>query len=382
MVTSGSTLLQASPIARMLMRFLRWWGRELSALVPGWLQIWHTRGDQLVLLEIEEEQLRIERFSGGQREHLLAVELDREAPIVQGAEIKRRLALSIGADVTLFLSLSPTLVLRRTLTLPQATEENLGQTLAFELDRYTPFKPDQAYYDFCIRSRDESSNQIKVELAVARRADVEPLLRVVTSLGLHIQGLAFAGEILGGGRPIDSYVANESGLPRRNGKWRIGFGLIAVALLTALLAIPIWQKRSAAISLLAPLAEAKMAAQQTDVLRERLGKLADEYNVLPDKKWATPSLLIILDELSKRLKDDTYISNFNFDGKTITLQGESGSASELVEMLEATPLFHKVAFRSPLTKLPGTAFDRFYIGFELRPEGLPKPPAILAEDKQ
>lgn len=378
MTLSGNSILwQTSPIARLLVRFLRWWGGELAALVPERVRVWWCRGGQAVMLNFEGERAEFARWVAGQRESVFAVDLDRAAPASQGGELVQQLAREVGAGFRLMLSLPPSLTLRRKLTLPVATEENLAQTLAFELDRYTPFKPDEVHFDFRICSRDASRQTIEVDLAVVRRADVDRLTGDVSSWGLPIRGLAFDGEVLGG-NPANGVGMAEPGPHRRGTLWRIALAVLAVLLLAALLAIPVWQKRTAAIALLAPLAEARQAARETDALRDRLNRLVGEHNALPDRKWASPSLLQILEELTLRLKDDTFVLNFSFDGKAVVLQGESASAAELVEVLEASPLFINVVFKSPLTKLQGGTHDRFHIGLEISPEGMLKPPADTA----
>ncbi len=140
------------------------------------------------------------------------------------------------------------------------------------------------------------------------------------------------------------------------------FASIGACLLVALLVIPIWQKRAAAIELLTPLAQAKAAAQETDALREKLGKLTEEASFLPAQKWDSPSTTQMLEELTKLLPDDTFVIQLEFNGKTVQIMGETGSAASMVETLEASPLFKDVAFKSPLTKIQGSQFDRFQIG--------------------
>jgi general secretion pathway protein L len=146
-------------------------------------------------------------------------------------------------------------------------------------------------------------------------------------------------------------------------------------LLASLLLVPVWQKRTTAISLLGPLAEAKASALETNQLRDRLDKLVADHNFLPDKKWASYSPLLILDELSKLLPDDTFVMAFEFDGKIVQIQGESGIASKLVEILDASPMFKDVGFKAQLNKIQGTTSDRFHISAALDTAARPVPPA-------
>ena len=51
-------------------------------------------------------------------------------------------------------------VLTRTLTLPLATEENLREVLAFQMDRQTPFTVEQVYYDYGVVARGRKTRTV------------------------------------------------------------------------------------------------------------------------------------------------------------------------------------------------------------------------------
>jgi hypothetical protein len=70
----------------------------------------------------------------------------------------------------------------------------------------------------------------------------------------------------------------------------------------------------------------------------------------------------MIEELTKLLPDDTFVMQFDFDGKTVQIIGETASSTGLVETIERSSLFKDVAFKSPLTKIQGSAFDRFHLG--------------------
>ena len=58
----------------------------------------------------------------------------------------------------------------------------------------------------------------------------------------------------------------------------------------------------------------------------------------------------LLEELSLRLPDDTWLAQWNLTGADIEIEGTSPSAASLVEMLEASPLIASVEFRTPITR--------------------------------
>ena len=59
--------------------------------------------------------------------------------------------------------------------------------------------------------------------------------------------------------------------------------------------------------------------------------------------------------------DTTFVIQLDFDGKTVQIQGETAASSELIELLDASPLFKDVGFKAQLTKIQGTTYDRFHI---------------------
>lgn len=350
-----------------LTHFLAWWQGELFAMVPARLRHWWSESDRVLLLSFDEMQHAVfESQTSGKREVVLSLDMTDPDIGTKGLRVTRDLFRRLDSNSRVSLCLPKEEVLRRLVSLPLVTEENLRQTLCFELDRYTPFKADQVYFDYRILARDPVFRKLDVEIWLARKATVDDAVARTAILGLNIErvlpthdsAITTAGINLLPG----SAIASNSGKL----SWsRVAYTGFALLLLAALLAIPVWQKRAAAISLLSPLAEAKAAAIETDKLRERLDRLVAEHNLLPDKKWQSTSALLVLDELSRLLPDDSYVTMLDYDGKTVQIQGESTSAAGLVEKLDASPMFKEVGFKAQVAKVQGTSNDRFHISASL-----------------
>lgn len=73
----------------------------------------------------------------------------------------------------------------------------------------------------------------------------------------------------------------------------------------------------------------------------------------------------MLNELSKLLKDDTWLTHFQYTDKHLQVQGQSPAASALIGILEASPYFANVAFVSPLTQDKNTGRERFQISMDV-----------------
>jgi type II secretory pathway pseudopilin PulG len=162
-------------------------------------------------------------------------------------------------------------------------------------------------------------------------------------------------------------------------------GLILVLALVAI-AVPLWQKRSHAVALGQLVQQARLQANASDALRQQLEQLAGDYNFALQRKYAFPSTMQVLDDLTRLLPDDTWLTQLEVKTlpkskephRDIVLRGESSNAGRLVSLLEESKLFEQAAPRSPTTKIqpgPGEIFD---LGAQLKPL-TPPPPVQLAD---
>jgi len=356
-------------------RFVDWWLAELGVLVPVAVRRWwHGFGDAL-LLSPDGTNLRLSEPTGAGLKDIFVAEVGSGVPPRLTSPTAIRLREKLKGGQMIFLALPRNQTLDRTLTLPVALAENLRQSLAFELDRYTPFRPDQAYFDYRAIPSPDMPALMRVDLLVAPRKMVDDWIRVLSEIGIELSGIVLAEEFGRPGGHFRNLLPRADGVRRPDGRFRLrlAFLVLATVLTTALLAFPIWQKRNAAIALLDPLARAKEAAQEADARRNRLAKLAEDHDLLPNMKWNSPSVTSMIEELTKLLPDDTFVMQFDFDGKGVQIIGETASSTALVETIERSPVFKDVAFKSPLTKIQGSSFDRFHLGANLEAPVQAKP---------
>ena len=90
------------------------------------------------------------------------------------------------------LLLSREQVLSKRVQLPLAAESNLRQALAFEMDRHTPFNAQAVYFDYQVLERDRERGQLHLDMVVAPRSLVDPLLEVLEPRGLAPTGVDVA----------------------------------------------------------------------------------------------------------------------------------------------------------------------------------------------
>jgi general secretion pathway protein L len=87
---------------------------------------------------------------------------------------------------------------------------------------------------------------------------------------------------------------------------------------------------------------------------EKLQKQRDDYRKemaeLDQIRSGEISKGELLEELTRLLPDTTWIWNLKYNGKEIELSGFADSASDLIPLLDRSPLFEKVEFLAPVTK--------------------------------
>lgn len=117
--------------------------------------------------------------------------------------------------------------------------------------------------------------------------------------------------------------------------------------------------------------EIKKIAPSVESLRreaEELRKLREEISSLSKLHDRSGEVLHVLDELSRIVPTSAYLSNLRYHESRVELRGSAENASNLVPILERSPVFKNVGFNAPSTRRRG-ARETFSLKAELqRPE--------------
>lgn len=343
-------------------RLWRWWAGELLDLLPQRLRRGLYPGPERLLLEFADQGLLLSRedYRGVQPVQHLPLDGDE-------AGVREALGRWTGGGLEPVLRLPARRVLVTTIALPLAAEENLRQVVGFEMDRYTPFKADQVYYDVYVVERQPGPKRLRVRLcAVPRRVLDDMLVR------LDGWGLRPAAAVC----PQDPR-ANLLPMERRPRRRRLALNLnrlllgLAGLLLAAALILPLWQMREVVVYLNQRIAGVQPAVQAVEKLRAERDRLEQDLRFIIGKKQARPPAVEILDELTRIIPDHTWLAGVQLSGDQLVIQGTSSASSELIEIIEASPYFQDTAFRAPVTKNPRSGLEGFQIATRIRPEAAP-----------
>jgi general secretion pathway protein L len=399
--TSAATLPKFSSLDRFkagagvrgsLRGFWAWWMRGLASWVPQRLRTVFGLSQQRLLLQRVGDDVRLlltTRDAAGvdALRELGRVPFDLEAR--EGDDPLAEIVSARVAGLPRWLLLPAAHGLRRRLTLPAAAADRLRDVLAFEIDRQTPFAADEVSYDARVLDR-RGDHQIDVELVVIPKAALD---RALDGLGAPLRAsLAGVDMIASAPQPpqpkepgdeieeawaaraaLDSIPLGVNLLPSAQRRHRRDpssmLNLVLAAVAVAALGAGLWQiraNRSEAADAFE--AEAKLRSQQAKRVadeKKQLVDLVEGMRFLQNTRNGRPTTVEVLDELSRRLPNNTYVEKVSIEGDKLLVIGLSGEASRLVEMLQTSKLWRSMSLTGALQPDPRSGKDRFTLAADL-----------------
>lgn len=356
-----------------------WWWREIRDLLPRAVTDAFERHEHVLVTSLQGGVARV-RLQSVDNVRDVAV-LDMRADETNGEAASQALIRGLGESATAsIVELDADQFLQRKVVLPTETEERLANVIEFEMDRLTPFHQDQVYFDFRILGRNNVSNTLELELTVAPRETVDDILGRLSGYGINPSMVCVADPR----SPASNGTASDKTvnlLPRsqrsrvESRTWLVPWVLaVCCAILTVIaIYVPFHHRQGLVAELEVALEAARDDALSTATVRDEIDQEIERGSFLFTKRGASPTVLRILDELTRVFPDDTWVSRLEISGSRLRIQGESENASSLIGLLEGTAIFRDVSFSSPVTASPRSNLDRFAI--ESRLNGSSEPTA-------
>ncbi len=235
------------------------------------------------------------------------------------------------------LALPSEAVLQREITLPLVAIRDARSMVALDLDRLTPFSPDQVYVDLAVIDRDRTANRHRLRLAVVKRAVADAALAEAAAAGWRVSRLSAAPQ---DGWPAPDFLpaiiaAGPGGGPDRGRRlwWTVAAGLVVLNLLV-LVGRDILDTRRAQQRLDAqkPMAEAALALRSR-VQREQQDRAA----LLARRSGHEP--LRILAAATDALPPPVWLQRLEWTGRTVRLAGFRPEGFDVQAAVRGSPAF-------------------------------------------
>ena len=258
-------------------------------------------------------------------------------------------------------------ILRRIITLPSTTEENLENVVSYEMDRYTPFSKADVYFDIKVQDRNPEEQKIKVALSVIKKSIVEEILNFAVAAGLSIQ-TTFA-EIDEKDGQVEHFAfikdQQQSNGSRSGSKVNKFLMILAAAMAIIALILPIAKNYWVAEQYKAELSLMQEDINQVRKLQSQYKAIKKDVEFINAQTSHSMKTLDLLNELSKIIPDNTFLSRLVLEQGVVRIRGNSDAASNLISVIDASEQFADVRFVAPVTQNSKTGKESFTVEFRL-----------------
>jgi general secretion pathway protein L len=340
--------------------FFHWWITELGSLVPAGIKRALLPADAAVVLRVEETEVFVSIKTKDGPQEIGRLRTTAKSDDAIAFELREILKRHQVGQSRAELVLAGGLVLERSVDLPLDAAENLKEVLAFEMDRLTPFSREEVYYDYRVTGSDPDLKRLRVAIVIARRSEVDRLTAWATSADLEPVSASALSTVAEGDVPLNLLPFK---VRRASANWlgRAAMALLAalVILVGAALYLPL-KKGERDLELAAErIGRLRVIAAEVADLDQRLAALQDKRQFISAEKLNRMPSIELLDEVTRRLPDSSWLLQFTFREEDLRVAGYADDPSQLIRLLEQSPVLSDVRFASPVTRDPRVEKDRF-----------------------
>ncbi len=345
---------------------IAWWTEGLGYLCPASISKVFNPVPALITIEFKEQQVLFKRYSNSLKE---ASEIRQ---FVKTDDIERAVVLSwlqenLQHNCYVSLIIPDELFLTKKMAFPKAASSNLREVLSFEMNRKTPFTPEQTYYDYLLNENNVDSDKVHLELFLVPRDRIDSILGELNTWDIELDSI----------KPVSQYdnprlnLLSAEKRPQENVKSDNALLILVTTtclLLVALLFAPIINQQKNLSLLESEIVKQRKTAMRLQELRQDKEKILGQMQFLKNKRANEISSLKLIDEVTQIIPDDTWLTRFVMKTGDLQLQGESSNASSLIQTLDSSAYFTKVQFRSPVTQNRSTGKDKFHLSAKFKQE--------------
>lgn len=345
--------------------YWRWWLGELRDVMPDSWRAKLQHAMRRVTLEVSDDSVVLGVEENSQIERFETFPLSQDIDL-QKQQLRDLLAEKELLEVHRVLLLDGAGVLRKEVRLPIAAESNLHQVLRFEMDRQTPFRADNVYFDWKVIGHDKEAGQVKVDLAVVPRVEIDSTCEKLSARGVGVSGV----DVLHDGRMLGlNLLPPDRRVKVINQKTRFNrvLAIACVALVAVFMALSLYLRAHQVQEYEAAIESVRSEALRVQRIRDQINETMESAGFLAQRRNATPLAVDVLADVTRTLPDDTYLDRLVIGENTVQMQGKSQNAQQLIEKVNASPLMNAASFRGSTRLDARTNLEIFEINANVTP---------------
>jgi general secretion pathway protein L len=347
----------------VLGEFSSWWTGRMLEFVPE--SIRRRRRDlmdALVLRPAISAATSVTGFTISQRRRRRERQIGYFEPgQTDGATMAK---LSRARQRVVALRLPAALLLRLRVKLPLADEPDLDSVLRRQMDRITPFRPDEIFWSWRINRRDRARDLLEVTICLVPRASLEPGLTALAGAGIAPTRL----EIGQAGEVSEVVTVPPPASHARSGhRAKVLLAAFCGALAVVALVLPYVLQANDIAAVNAAIVALEPGVAHAKALRQRIDSNAASRDAIVTEEARLGDVLQTLAAVTGILPDDTYLTRLTSRQHRLTITGRSAAAAGLIATLAADPAIRNPAFTGPVTRIGTDTTDLFVIRADLVP---------------
>lgn len=345
-----------------LRRGWTWWIGQLSDALPT---LSTARNRAAIVAEIRDNTLIL---YGREMPHADLGQLSFNAGAAERELARARLIAFAGRNRRVVLRLPQEAGIRRRMTLPAAAEMHLPAIVSNELDRLTPWRPDQAIFHATLISPSASSVSIEVEVTVVPNFSFAQPAQALSKVEFELIGVLLAHT----DNPA-TFIAVEpaiqaASLARKRKRAAVAaLTSVGILILLALFAHKFW----VVFALRSHMVELQQEAEKTQKMQDELAMLTKRTYYAVEMKRTHPVAIVTLEALSRTLPDDCWLDSFSLSGDQLTVEGHASDALALLPLLTSSGFFRDVHFNSEVLRDLETDTEGFSLTATVIPHAAP-----------
>lgn len=349
----------------MRSELLTWWAERMGELLPSRLRAGAAAPDALLVTvrapdcdDGLEADFALRRR--GRETALGRFSLDAAALAGLPAALRRR-------PRRVVLRSPPGTLLEREAVLPLAARHDPGGVLRYELDRLTPFAPDEVFWTWRQEGRDTARSALRVRVSLLPKASLRAPIDALRRAGLPPAGL----EATVPGGEVRAIPMGEAAIApsRRREAWRrrglAAAGIACGGLAVAAAALPFALQSFALAAADRHIEALRPRVVEAEALRRRIAEARGGQDAFAAERARVGDALRTIAALTEILPDDTWLTELTLRQRKLTMAGRSAGAARLIGLLSADPTIRDAAFVAPVTRAEAGGGDAFSIRAEL-----------------
>jgi general secretion pathway protein L len=265
------------------------------------------------------------------------------------------------------LVLQPSRFMFRPLELPRRAGEFLAGIVRAQIDRLTPWSPDDAAFGWS-NPAEIGNDRIVITVAATARASIAPLVQALAGLGAD--SIAVSTRAPGEHATSDSitvYERKDRGAMELRRVRHALVGVLLIAIVAAGAAFAADQVIGGNLQTRQDEIVHKIAVAQAAMRASIDGSRDSVLAGLERRKQQTPSSVIVLEALSRIFPDDTHVTELRIVGGKMQVVGITRDAPALIRLIAQSSYFTQASFFAPTTRSPSEPGENFHIEAQILP---------------